>query len=75
MIKIQILIITILYTHSKILIIPMGPKREDFQANMWVLKGVIWGVLMLGILELLIPFFRHEEIDFMKVFSVGLRYR
>ena len=50
----------------------MGPKRQDFQVNMWVLKGVIWGVLMLCILELLIPFFRHEEIDFTKVFSVSL---
>ena len=50
----------------------MGPKSEDFQVNMWVLKGVIWGVLMLCILELLIPFFRHEEIDLTKVFSVSL---
>ena len=50
----------------------MGPKRQDFLVNMWVLKGVIWGVLMLCILELLIPFFRHEEIDLTKVFSVSL---
>jgi len=50
----------------------MGDQPERYEGKWWILNGVIWGIIMLCIMELLFPLFTNQEIDPMKVLSRGL---
>lgn len=50
----------------------MGPKREDFEGKSWIYTGVVWGLFMVVILELILPLIQKDPINWGKAVTIGL---
>jgi predicted membrane channel-forming protein YqfA (hemolysin III family) len=49
----------------------MGPKPEDFEGRWWIFNGVVFGLFMLVILELILPLIKSAPINWVKLVTVG----